>query len=537
MSSDPPPRQRPDQRPPESADTANNDPQSLLDAAVAHVVQAIGGRAGLVRLWESNPDQELLSSSYGLSEEAVTRLRPIVQGLVPRLDQELSGSVLTALDRAALDWADQHEPVQAVALPLRSKGRLIGLLCLFQPVADPKTRANPNLPRLEPAGLVPIEQIDVVIQNARLLERLLEEKRWLESVVRHSADGILILDARGRIIGINPAFERIVGWRVEEIRGRTCQDILDPRTRTGALLCPDLCPLLAGRVGPEGSATIELTYRRKSGGRVDVEANYAIIRHERGQVLGAIVGVRDITARREAEELQNTFLSVISHELQTPITIIQGYAEFLADPEVTLPVAEWRQKLTIIQEEGQRLQKMVDNLLTASRLQIGAIELRPEPLDLMRLVDRVAQRLRVAHRDRTLEVNVPDDLPVVTADEERIEQVLLNLIENAFKYSPPEGSVTVSGRMTGTEVILTVTDRGAGVPPAERERIFERFQRLDSRLVRQLKGAGLGLFVAKAIVEAHGGRIWVEEAPTGGAAFSFSLPRQQAAALPVRFRP
>lgn len=517
---------------PRARDPAPPDPQSLLDAAVSNIVQAVGGRAGLVRLWDDHPAQEIVSSSYGLSDQAVDRLRPIVDDLFPRLDLDVGGSLLTRLDQSTLGSLEVGgELLQAIALPIRAEGRVIGLLCLFQPAGTPTGAAlrDARLRRMA------ADQVDVVVQNARLLERLLEEKRWLEAVVRYSADGIMILDGQGRIVGLNPAFERIVGRRSEDVRGRTCREALEPEARSGTRVCPDFCPLLGGRFGPDGTATIELTYRRQDGSRVDVEATYAVIGSERGQVLGAIVGARDITARRVAEDLQTTFLSVISHELQTPIAIIQGYAEFLSDPEVTLPEADLRQKLGIIREEGQRLQKMVDNLLTAARVQTGTIELRPEPLDLAWLIDRVVQRLRVAHRDRRLDVDLGADLPPVVADAERIEQVLGNLIENAFKYSPPDGRVLVTGRATGTEVVVTVTDEGEGVPPGERERIFERFQRIDSRLVRQLKGAGLGLYVCKAIVEAHRGRIWVEEAPTGGAAFSFSLPRQTTAALPVRF--
>jgi signal transduction histidine kinase len=143
---------------------------------------------------------------------------------------------------------------------------------------------------------------------------------------------------------------------------------------------------------------------------------------------------------------------------------------------------------------------------------------------------RVSNGRRLIFRD-------PGDLPPVLADARRIEEVLANLIDNAIKYSPKGGRVTISAVATGSEVIVRVSDEGEGVPETERERIFERFSRLDSRVVRQAKGAGLGLFICKAFVEAHGGRIWVEESPAGGATFAFSLPQEWPAALPpsVRF--
>jgi signal transduction histidine kinase len=132
-------------------------------------------------------------------------------------------------------------------------------------------------------------------------------------------------------------------------------------------------------------------------------------------------------------------------------------------------------------------------------------------------------------------IALPDDLPPVLADYARVEQVLLNLLENAVKYSPGGGRITITSDLFSDEVILHVSDEGIGVPEAERERIFSRFARLNSRAVRQMKGVGLGLYIARAIVRAHGGRIWVDAAPGGGAQFSFSLPRQHKAPLPVLF--
>jgi signal transduction histidine kinase len=145
----------------------------------------------------------------------------------------------------------------------------------------------------------------------------------------------------------------------------------------------------------------------------------------------------------------------------------------------------------------------------------------------------VAQRLNSLSSIHAVSALVPADLPPVLADYERLEEVLVNLVENAIKYSPRGGQVEITARTTSDEVIVSVTDEGIGVPEKDRDRIFERFSRLDSRLVRQMKGTGLGLFICKSIVEAHGGRIWAEQASGGGSRFSFSLPREQRAQLPA----
>jgi signal transduction histidine kinase len=226
---------------------------------------------------------------------------------------------------------------------------------------------------------------------------------------------------------------------------------------------------------------------------------------------------------------------VISHELQTPLSVIRGYAELLADQAGSVKPRELRQKLGIVAEETAKLSKMVANLLDASRIQAGGLDLRLEPLDLRRLVERVVQKMTPLTGQHRFVVGVSHDLPPVLADYERVEQVLTNLLENAIKYSPAGGTISITDDLTSDEVIIHVSDEGIGVPEAERDRIFSRFHRLNSRQVRQMKGVGLGLYIARAIVGAHGGRIWVEAAPGGGARFSFSLPRQHKAPVPILF--
>jgi signal transduction histidine kinase len=268
-----------------------------------------------------------------------------------------------------------------------------------------------------------------------------------------------------------------------------------------------------------------------------VELTFAVLQDDDGTALGGVISARDIHARKEAEELQSTFLSVISHELQTPIAIIKGYADLLREEGRALPPDKMRQKLAIIGEESDRLSKMVEHLLYASRIQAGGLKLNPEPVALAPLANRVVQRLGGLSVKHALQVSMPADLPAVLGDYERLEEVLVNLVENAIKYSPKGGTVTIAARFTSDEVIVSVADQGIGVALEDRDRLFERFSRLDSRLVRQMKGTGLGLFICKSIVEAHGGRIWAEAASGGGSRFSFSMPREQHAQLPALFEP
>ncbi len=513
---------------------SEGDLQELLDSALSGLVEAAGGAAGLMQVWDDEADPSVRTSTWGMGPEVADALREQLRDVLSRVEALGAGALVDSWGERAGRAAVQTSggPLEFVTLPLRHGGRLVGVLALLDP--SPAT----GLPGGR-AGLYQaiIDRMDAALENASLVRRLWQEKRWLEAVIQHSADGILIVDAAGRIVGFNRALVELSGWEVAEARPRPCHEIFRLEYPTGEgfrFFDP------AGPGDPprdQSERAVELVLVRRDGRRISVELTYSAIRTEGGQLLGGMAGVRDITARKEAEELQSTFLSVVSHELQTPVAIIKGYAGLLKEDLLRLSTDQLCQNLDVITEEAERLSKMVENLLLASRIQAGGIGLSRDAVDLPSLVKRVARKLEGVSAPHQLRVEVPDHLPAVMADYERIQQVLINLVENAVKYSPPGGTITVHARATNAEVVVSVLDQGAGVPESQRERIFDRFARLDSRLPRHVKGTGLGLFICKSIVEAHGGRIWVEPRPEGGSCFSFSLPRECPAQLPALFWP
>ncbi|MCS7002241.1 MAG: ATP-binding protein [Dehalococcoidia bacterium] len=476
----------------------NVDVRALLDSVVGNIIRLAGSDAGFVSLWDPAQRRLRPTASYGLGPMERQELEA---ALGSSLTDALSeADAMPAIDEAVIS---QPRPRRVLTVPLRRHGRLVGLLCLFQPLERDGAAVD---------GDPDDHHVDTLLQNARVLQGIIEEKRWLEAVINHAADGVLILDAEGRILGGNPAFYQITGLSNEQVFGRWLHDVFElPEHDTGQTI-------------------IDLRLRRAP--RRVFEASRAIILGDSGEPVGGVVSLRDITARREAEELQSTFLSVISHELKTPVAVITGNADLLAD-DATDP-DEVRRRALVIKEEGERLSRMVENLLEAGRIQSGALALNAEPIAIDRLLHRTVRRLRAAVRSHRLISRIPSGLPTVVADWDRIEQVLQNLIDNAVKYSPPGGRIIVSAEADPQFVIVRVIDDGEGVPPSQRDRIFERFARLDSRVTREAKGAGLGLFICKAIVQAHGGAIWVEDAPSSGACFAFSLPRERTDALPGR---
>jgi signal transduction histidine kinase len=224
--------------------------------------------------------------------------------------------------------------------------------------------------------------------------------------------------------------------------------------------------------------------------------------------------------------VKSTFISVISHELKTPVALIKGYADTLLRKDARWDPRTTSDSLEVIHEEADRLNELIDNLLDASRLQAGVLPLEEEPIPLDELSKRVADRFRTQTEKHEILVQFPANFPIVQGDIGRLEQVLYNLISNAIKYSPKGGEIKISGRVEPDEVTITVSDQGKGIPLEEQHRVFDRFFRGARERSQSTPGAGLGLYLAKAIVEAHGGRIEVKSYPDEGTAFSFTIPYQ-----------
>ena len=372
------------------------------------------------------------------------------------------------------------------------------------------------------------------IRTAMKTQVLLKEQSRLADIFQQSAEGILTVDGRLRIVDFNPAMERLTGWSESEVLGKYYFEVLRPQERQGnGQGQGERDPLFARAFTMHDNVQREMVLTARDGQRFDVFVTASSIRSSRGEPVGGILTVRDITREREQEEQRSTFISVISHELQTPIAIIKGYASTLARPDAVLEQETLRSRLQAIEEEADSLNKLVSNLLYASRIQAGGLQMEIAPLDLASLVQKVAHRLCVKSPGVTVKLELPAHLPTVMADRDRIEEVLQNLLDNALKYSPKRRIVTVSCHSTSDEVIVSVSDLGMGIALRDQEQIFDRFHRVDNSSTRSTQGAGLGLYICRAIVEAHGGTIWVESVLHQGSTFSFSLPREEKAHVPM----
>ena len=266
---------------------------------------------------------------------------------------------------------------------------------------------------------------------------------------------------------------------------------------------------------------------RQDGSRISLGVTYAPLIDENGTLHNIIANVRDITHFREAQELKSTFISIVSHELKTPVALIKGYAGTLRREDARWDTKQVQQSLTVIEEEADRLTELIDNLLSASKLQADGMRLTNiGDVNLAVLAASAVERFQTQTTIHQLVVDFPADYPSVPGDEARLRQVIDNLLSNAIKYSPKGGAVRISGTFDTHSVTLSVQDQGVGLALDEQEHIFERFYRVDDALSRKTQGTGLGLYLASAVIEAHGGRIWVESQPGKGATFRFTLPRE-----------
>ncbi|MBI3924564.1 MAG: PAS domain S-box protein [Armatimonadetes bacterium] len=487
-----------------------DDPDSLpaLERLLSQLVQAAGGRAGILTTVEGGGSK---TASYGIPDQDTRALAPVMEQALKDLSE-----------KGACACEISIEGTEALTVPVRKGDRAVGLFCLLHGSETPSLlRESPGIYHLV------ADKVEVVIQNARLLQRLLNERRWLEAVVHHSSDGVVILDQNGTVIGYNLTMSRLTGWEIGVAVGRPSHEVFPLRLEQSGAASTTALLRISRRFFHESTEPVEAQLETREGEQLHVEVVGAPLFDESGRPLGWVMTVRDITRRKEVERLQKVFLSAVSHELHTPIAVIKGFSGLLADPEMEISPAVAREKAGIIREEAERLERMVGQILYATRIQAGGIEVEREPIDLLALVRRVVQKLEplAAAAGCELRTKLPEALPPVEADYEKIQQVLTNLIENATKYGG-KSPILVQVEALADRVLVRVTDAGPGIPEADRERIFVLFERGEDPLRSRVRGAGLGLFICKAIVEAHGGRIGVEEGESGGASFYFTLPAE-----------
>ncbi|HSM71426.1 MAG TPA: ATP-binding protein [Anaerolineales bacterium] len=495
--------------------TQELDQEKLLTRILKISIEMLAGQAGLIALKEQ--DGWRVVTAHGIAPAFLRYLTPLLaEENVRELDVDELNRMLKELTYTA-----SMGLLNGTALPLAAHGQVIGVIFIFRNYPDLFTNNDRVL--LQSFA----DQAAIAVFNARLYGQVSYEKQRLDALLDSAADGILILNADHTIERCNISFEKLFGKPRAQIIGKNHEEIIQwsgsPKGKTLEKAEADGWPLT-----PTATLYVEGDLERPVPPSLPVGVTYAPMLAEDGKLLKIVVSVRDITHFRTADEIKSTFISIVSHELRTPVALIKGYASTLARDDAKWDKTTVSDSLSVIEEEADRLSKMIDDLLDASRLEAGGLRLNRADVSLSTLSNRIVERFGPQSKEHTISADFPDNFPVILADETRVEQVIANLVSNALKYAP-SGEIKISGQSRPEQVIICVSDEGPGIEANDLPHIFDRFYR-STTAVKHTKGAGLGLYLARAVVEAHGGRMWAD-ASTGstgsgtGARICFSLPR------------
>jgi two-component system phosphate regulon sensor histidine kinase PhoR len=346
------------------------------------------------------------------------------------------------------------------------------------------------------------------LSNAELYQRVALEQERSSAILASVADGIVAVDAEGRVVLWNRAAEEITGVPSAEAYGQL------------------LVETLGRDLGEEASGSRPVAVLR-GGEEVWLSVLEAVMRDSSGAVSGRVYAIRDISADRLVEELKSEFVSTVSQELRRPLTSIYGFAQTLLRKDVDFAAEERRVFLGYIASESERLAAIVDALLSVARLDSGELQVQLAPTDVGAVVQEVVAGARSSADGAGVDfvVDLPEEALAARVDRDKLRQVLGILLENAVKFSPGGGTVTVAARPRADAVEVRVSDEGIGIPHAEQERIFRKFYRGDSATSRGTTGGtGLGLFIVQSLVSAMGGRVSVSSKEGEGSTFGLELP-------------
>lgn len=412
----------------------------------------------------------------------------------------------------------------AVALGVWYLRQLNAPLRQLTRVAERISQGDLLTPVPQLSGPVEVTTLAAALQKSQAsmlqaLDELAQARDWLNNLVQSIVEGVVTFDVDGRVTFLSLGAERLLGWPAAEGVGRNVAELfrLDGLDTTSVL----------DRLPPPGSKR-QLETRTRTGRPITLAVTGARLVPPDADTVQVALVLRDVTEEEALRNLRSYFLANISHEFRTPLSTLMASIELLMDEREELSTDEMRELLRPTYLSVLGLQTLIDNLLESSRIEAGQFAVRKRPLSLNPIL---SDALRVVHpllerRRQTLSVVEPTALPPVLADPARILQVLINLLTNASKYSPIGTAVELSVTQHGPALRISIADRGPGIPPDDRDNLFRRFVRLDTQDSEQY-GIGLGLYVVKTSVEAHGGQVGVEDRPGGGSVFWFELPLAQ----------
>lgn len=351
---------------------------------------------------------------------------------------------------------------------------------------------------------------------------------YLLDYFSHSPSAIVAVDEQWRVYDLNPSALTRLGFSLEEARTHSCKDVLMCRNMNGTPLCgTSNCPLTRVIQKGETLPATEFFLGARAGFSAEYSVNVGPTRIDTRA--GAVFVARDLSGMKVANQVRANFVSMVSHELRTPLNSIHGFIDLLMQGHMGTLNEEQRLYLGYTQEGVQQLMTIVEDILFMTRSDSGQFEIKPQKTNSRVLAKQVVTSLKMQAKKAAviLDKDIPETAPLIYADPQRMQQVLSNLVTNAIKFTPPHGTVNIRVRPhpeQADKVLFSVIDTGDGIPPEDQPHIFERFYQSNHAMQSKMGGYGLGLSIARLIVEQHGGEIYFESAPQEGTTFHFTAP-------------
>lgn len=369
------------------------------------------------------------------------------------------------------------------------------------------------------------------IQKLEIENKIIrQQKERVDTVIRNLGEGLMVVDDKGDVVLMNPAAERLLGMKQGDKAGKPLLEGLKPEH----MVAMTSGPLRDGADG-DVSRNVELISLNNETKRI-LQASTAVVENEDGQTVGMVSVLSDVTQQKELEELKTKFVANVSHELRTPLVATQKSLALILEKELGDISEEQHKFLTIAHRNIERLSRLINDLLDISKLEAQKLNVKPAPFPVKGLVMHVASTVETWARDKKirLETHLPETEIEIEADADRITQVLTNLVGNAMKYTPDEGTITIEAfdNVQDPEVSsdgcieIGVRDSGIGISPEDQKKIFDKFVQIEVHQPAGISSTGLGLTIAKEIVQLHSGKIWVESEQGKGSRFALRLPRK-----------
>lgn len=518
--------------------SASLDQDRVLTKALALVNEVVNATDGVILL--INQETSEFDFRASLNAEKPMSHRAVPSGL--KRDEGLAGWMIenrsavivynTKEDPRWIELPTSSNYRSVLGVPLISNEEVIGVLMLFHTEAEAFT--NQQLDLVEAAAI----QVANAINNASLYNLIFDQAEQLGSMLRGEiiqkanlqailesiADGVIVADSKNQIEITNASASNILDIPRSQLIGKSINQLLGVYGQFG--------DTWMGTINDWSNNSDKLAPGTYLDDQLSIEDKFVSIHLSpvlsEGTFFGTVSIFRDITKEVEVDRLKSEFVSTVSHELRTPMTSIKGYADLMlmgAAGQLTDPQVRY---LQVIKSNADRLHDLVNDLLNISRIETGKTTLDLRPLDVPQIVEQIVGHLngRIQHEEKPMEIitEIAPGLPLVHADHARVTQILTNLADNAFNYTPAKGQIIMSIQATANYVFISVSDTGIGIAKENQEKIFDRFFRAEDADVQKVSGTGLGLAIVNSLIEMHGGHLEVESNLGKGSTFTFNLP-------------